>query len=110
MPTRKMKIGAQKCVIQRVMNSANLPASRTLNPPTEKKSRVWSSAMTIMTRPRKRSIEVRRGLGCGIAAEGATRAGLPGEACAGVSNSRVKAHSFQKLHRIARVRELHRVW
>jgi hypothetical protein len=32
-----------------------------LNPPAPKKSRVWSSAITIMTRPRKRSMELRRG-------------------------------------------------
>lgn len=60
MPARKMKVGAQKCVTQRVMNSAASVTSRGLKPPFAKKSRVWSRAITIMTRPRRMSMELRR--------------------------------------------------
>ena len=60
MPARKMKVGAQKCVTQRVRNSAVSVTSRGLKPPLAKKSRVWSRAITIITRPRSVSIELRR--------------------------------------------------
>ena len=56
-----MNIGAQKCVIQRVRNSAGSATSRGFMPPAPKKSRVWSSAITTMTAPRSRSIESMRG-------------------------------------------------
>src|SRR5262245_14790850 len=55
-----MNIGAQKCVIQRVRKSAGSATSRGFMPAAPKKSRVWSSAITIMTRPRRRSTESRR--------------------------------------------------
>src|SRR5262245_27979730 len=60
MPARKMKVGAQKCVIQRVRNSAGSATSRGLKAPGAKKSRVWSSAISTMTRPRTRSMETMR--------------------------------------------------
>ena len=41
-------------------NSAVSVTSRGLKPPLAKKSRVWSRAITIMTRPRSVSIELRR--------------------------------------------------
>src|SRR5262245_62555412 len=60
MPARKMNVGAQKCVIQRVRNSAGSPTSRGLKAPAAKKSRVWSSAISTMTKPRTRSMEAMR--------------------------------------------------
>src|SRR3954471_10453911 len=56
-----MKSGAQKCVTQRVRNSAGSVTSRTFSPPAPKKSRVWSRAIKIMIAPRNRSIESMRG-------------------------------------------------
>ena len=61
MPASSTKIGAQKCVIQRVMNSAGSATSRGFIALPPKKSRVWSSAITISTRPRSRSMELSRG-------------------------------------------------
>jgi hypothetical protein len=61
MPASMTKIGAQKWVIQRVMNSAGSATSRGLIALAPKKSRAWSSAITISTRPRSRSMESRRG-------------------------------------------------
>src|SRR5215475_9683251 len=55
-----MKVGAQKCVTQRVRNNAGSAMSRGLGPPAAKKSRVWSSAISTMTSPRKRSMLSRR--------------------------------------------------
>jgi hypothetical protein len=55
-----MKVGAQKCVTQRVRNSAGSAMSRGLGPLAAKKSRVWSSAISTMTSPRKRSMLSRR--------------------------------------------------
>src|SRR6478735_6918527 len=53
--------GAQKFVIQRVRNSAGSVTSRGFQPPPLKKSRVWSKAISAMTRPRRRSTALRRG-------------------------------------------------
>src|SRR5215475_6833832 len=55
-----MNTGAQKCVTQRVRNKAGSATSRGFMPAAPKKSRVWSSAITTMTRPRRRSTESRR--------------------------------------------------
>ena len=60
MPARNTKTGAQKCVTQRVRNRAGSLTSRGLKPAAAKKSRVWSSAISTMTRPRNRSIESSR--------------------------------------------------
>src|SRR6188472_1025802 len=92
MPARKMKVGAQKCVSQRVMNSAASVTSRGLKPPLAKKSRVWSSAITIKTKPRSVSMEFKR-----VRAPAAARAvaDAPGETVSGnavrrdVSSARV---------------------
>src|SRR5262249_16071042 len=60
-----MNTGAQKCVTQRVRNKAGSATSRGFMPAAPKKSRVWSSAITTMTRPRRRSTEARRARGAG---------------------------------------------
>src|SRR5262245_54811390 len=60
MPARKTNVGAQRCVIHRVRNSAGSATSRGLNPPAAKKSRVWSSAISTITTPRRRSMETIR--------------------------------------------------
>ena len=59
-PARKTKTGAQKCVIQRVKKSAALVWVRSVgeNLADEKNSRTWSSAMIIITMPRKTSKEI----------------------------------------------------
>ena len=60
-PARKMKVGAQKCVIQRVRNSAGSVTSRGFQSLPPKKSRVWSKAIRAMTKPRRRSMLSKRG-------------------------------------------------
>src|SRR5215813_9467408 len=82
MPDRKMKIGAQKWVTQRVMNRAGSPTSRGLRPLPPKKSRVWSSAMMTMTKPRNRSMELRRGRAVATKPVGRTRSAGNGPAWA----------------------------
>src|SRR3954466_10766753 len=52
-----MNVGAQKWVIQRVRKSAGSAKSRGFAPLLPKKSRVWSSAISTITRPRAMSIE-----------------------------------------------------
>lgn len=52
-----MKVGAQRCVIQRVRKSAGSATSRGLKSVSLKNSRVWSSAMSAITRPRRRSTD-----------------------------------------------------
>src|SRR3954447_17087998 len=63
-PARATKPGAQRCVIQRVKKSAGQEAvgSVGLTVALEKKSRVWSSAMMIMSMPRTRSTVAMRRL------------------------------------------------
>src|SRR5262249_37268660 len=56
-----MKVGAQKCVIQRVRKSAGSVTSRGFQPLAVKKSRVWSNAIRAMTKPRRRSTLSTRG-------------------------------------------------
>src|SRR5437762_3400235 len=55
----KKKSGAQKCVIQRVKNSAVHVCDKLSGSKVRfvKKSRVWSIAITTMTAPRKKSID-----------------------------------------------------
>ena len=62
-PVRRKKTGAQICVIQPVKNSAGVVVAKSvgLAAKSPKKSRLWSSAMTMMMRPRSRSIESMRG-------------------------------------------------
>src|SRR5690606_36682185 len=60
-PARKMKAGAQKCVTQRVKNTAGSGPPGAMPEYT----RTWSMAMSTMTAPRAMSIEVRRWLGMG---------------------------------------------
>jgi len=64
MPARSRKAGAQKWVIQRVRKVAGVVAARLVGEPVMaaewKKSRTWSSAMRIITAPRRRSIDWRR--------------------------------------------------
>src|SRR5437764_1220768 len=62
-PVRKIKVGAQKCVTQRVKKwrtvvSYGLIASNDTSP---KKSRTWSRAITTMTNPRSQSTASSRG-------------------------------------------------
>jgi hypothetical protein len=59
-PERKMKVGAQIWVTQRVRNSAGSVTSRGLNPVLLKKSRVWSKAIMAITSPRRISTEAMR--------------------------------------------------
>src|SRR5580704_11311066 len=63
-PARKTKAGAQKWVIQRVKKSPGVVTARLagelVRDQLSRKSRVWSSAMMTMTRPRAISIEAMR--------------------------------------------------
>jgi hypothetical protein len=58
-PLKKTKVGAQKCVIQRVKNRITVVrcTSSGGGPARCKKSRVWSSVMIIMISPRTISID-----------------------------------------------------
>src|SRR6516225_1362245 len=59
-PARKMNVGAQKCVTHRVRKFAGVVVVRSVaskNNRSEKKSRTWSSAIKIITKPRRQSIE-----------------------------------------------------
>ena len=58
-PARNTKVGAQKCVIQRVANSSGPTAAAvgSCTEPTMTKSRTWSSAISTITSPRSMSIE-----------------------------------------------------
>src|SRR5260221_13561103 len=59
-PARKMNVGAQKCVTHRVRKYAGVVVLRSVasrNNRSEKKSRTWSSAIKIMTNPRRKSME-----------------------------------------------------
>ncbi len=63
-PDRKTKDGAQECVIQRVKKNNGVVAARSVGlwvwDQAWRKSRLWSSAMMTMTRPRAISMEGRR--------------------------------------------------
>src|SRR5215471_17715622 len=66
MPAVKKKTGAQRCVIQRVKKRAAVVRARSSGwncwAPEWKNSRVWSRAMTIMTKPRRASTDWMRDL------------------------------------------------
>jgi hypothetical protein len=55
-PTRKTKVGAQICVTQRVIKRTGWLKSLGSKLPAVKKSRVWSSAIRSITKPRSTSI------------------------------------------------------
>ena len=61
-PVNRKNVGAQMCVIQRVKKSATEVVAMLVGfaPKVPKKSRVWSSAMMIMTMPRSTSIDSTR--------------------------------------------------
>jgi hypothetical protein len=62
-PARNTNTGAQKCVIQRVKYSGTETLGSCTGScvePVMKKSRTWSSAMMMITRPRNMSMEPRR--------------------------------------------------
>src|SRR4026207_663132 len=58
-PVSRKKTGAQRWVIHRVKNRGAVVAERLvgLAPNVPKKSRVWSRAMRIITRPRRTSTD-----------------------------------------------------
>ena len=68
-PASATKVGAQRCVIQRVANRAGVVWARSVGEMglRLKKSRVWSSTIRTMTRPRSLSMISRRvwGADCG---------------------------------------------
>src|SRR6516162_1693788 len=94
-----MKVGAQKCVTQRVRNSAGSAMSRGLGPPAAKKSRVWSSAISSMTSPRSRSTLSRR-------ARSATRDTSLAPAAGGMATARISYLVMQRTRRHTLASEL----
>src|SRR5580658_8316820 len=73
-PARKTKAGAQKWVIQRVKKSRGVVTVRSVGwwvrDQLSRKSRVWSSAMMTMTRPRAISMEGMRFTGAEVTGDG----------------------------------------
>ena len=73
-PARKTKAGAQKWVIHRVKKSKGVVTARLVGElvldQVSRKSRVWSSAMMTMTRPRAISMEAMRFIGDEVTCDG----------------------------------------